>query len=722
MNGTDHQMPQPWLGRVVAEANERQRDYEFVVTSLAGYLAEQPVDDLRTVAGELRSGARANLLMGVGSNRVDVHRACAAAERAVERRGEPLSALFLPTDRYPDALSAVAWRNLVCNSAHDSSCACSADEVVDQVVVRYAEARQIGDGMTHDAVAALAAQVVGRAGRNGGREPDRTGAHRARRDHRPGRGHGPSPSTPMVGPDRPKSSTGSSATPTRLWSPARRCVGCSICSAAPSSPAARSPGSRSRIPPTTTACTTSRLREAAPGEQTIDVGEVRERLLALGDAGATARRAPHRRAGAAACCSRPARSRDSAGRPTVCSTPAHTPTSGCRPTGWRTSTCASRSMRTRARTRSRPPTGCAYRVSAGWSTAVTAATRTTTPRPRPIGSSTRRNACVVTPLETGPVRRRVRIDADYTWPADAIGDFRSCSARSDETVARRRCTPRSSYGRANDSSASTHELDNQARDHRLRAHFPLPARVTGSDAECAFAVVHRGLTAEGGPQEVRPADVPVATVRRRVRRHGGARAPARRAARVRGGRRRPRARAHAAPVGRLPLAFRAVAAARAGRSDRPGRGRADARQASASTTRCMLHAGDWRAADCYGAADALLVPFERARASGGSDTDARGYRCGVARRRRRGLGRAARARPARRPRLPHRRRPRPGQRSSTRARPRAVGSSTSAATAVAPFDGSVELGPWEICTVVLNEPASLLRDYPAVLTPVRLSG
>jgi hypothetical protein len=27
----------------------------------------------------------------------------------------------------------------------------------------------------------------------------------------------------------------------------------------------------------------------------------------------------------------------------------------------------------------------------------------------------------------------------------------------------------------------------------------------------------------------------------------------------------------------------------------------------------MLHDGDWRAADCYGAADAFTVPFERAR-------------------------------------------------------------------------------------------------------------
>ena len=44
MNGTDHQMPQPWLGRVVAEANAVQDDYEFVVTSLPEYLATQPTD------------------------------------------------------------------------------------------------------------------------------------------------------------------------------------------------------------------------------------------------------------------------------------------------------------------------------------------------------------------------------------------------------------------------------------------------------------------------------------------------------------------------------------------------------------------------------------------------------------------------------------------------------------------------------------------------------
>ena len=87
MNGTDHQMPQPWLGRVVAEANALQDDSTCGSSSLAEHLATAPTEGLPTWAGELRSGARANLLMGVTSNRVDVRRAAARAERARSSAG-----------------------------------------------------------------------------------------------------------------------------------------------------------------------------------------------------------------------------------------------------------------------------------------------------------------------------------------------------------------------------------------------------------------------------------------------------------------------------------------------------------------------------------------------------------------------------------------------------------------------------------------------------------
>ncbi len=156
MNGTDHLLPKPWLPRVVAEANEIQDDYRFRVTSLADYLAGATRDDLPSWRGELRSGARANLLMGVGSNRVDIKQAAARAERVLERLAEPLSALYLPAERFPDRLLSIAWKELIRNAAHDSSCACSIDEVNDAVRHRYAEARQIGDGLTERAVASLA--------------------------------------------------------------------------------------------------------------------------------------------------------------------------------------------------------------------------------------------------------------------------------------------------------------------------------------------------------------------------------------------------------------------------------------------------------------------------------------------------------------------------------------------------------------------------------------
>ena len=159
MNGTDHEVPQAWLGRVIAEANDLQDDYRFIVTSLAEHAAIAPTDGLPTWHGELRSGARANLLMGVASNRTDVKQAAARAERALERLAEPLCALVLPPERWPARLLDLAWQQVIRNAAHDSICACSVDEVCDAVLHRFAEARQIADGLVRRAVDHLASTL-----------------------------------------------------------------------------------------------------------------------------------------------------------------------------------------------------------------------------------------------------------------------------------------------------------------------------------------------------------------------------------------------------------------------------------------------------------------------------------------------------------------------------------------------------------------------------------
>jgi mannosylglycerate hydrolase len=495
MNGTDHQMPQPWLGRVVAEANAIQDDYSFVVTSLPEYLAEQPAERLTTWQGELRSGARANVLMGVASNRVDVHQACAAAERALERRGERLSALLFPADRYPKALLAIGWRNLVLNSAHDSSCACSHDEVVDQVLVRYYEARQIGDTLVREALHHLASEVDAPTGSTLVVNPtagDRGGVVRG---HVPGEGpvHFVSPDgTPL--PTQLMGTVGGEGFSTTVTGQKVRWV----------LEMMRGPefaGTRIGsydVERTADGTIELRFHGVHAGEPATDLQELRDELLGLGEQGATFRfrvLMPPTRDVIFAADAVPG-------------------------FGWRTYTAVD-GEGPGSDVTARPATianehlevridGETYSIRTrdgltidGLGRLVDGGDGGDTYNYSPPGEDVvvdRPEAVEVHVLEAGPVRARVRIDATYRWPTHAVGDQRSCSRRAEETAA---VTVRTTLElRRGERFLRVHtELDNTCRDHRLRAHFPLPARVSGSDAECAFAVVHRGLTAEGGPNE-----------------------------------------------------------------------------------------------------------------------------------------------------------------------------------------------------------------------------
>lgn len=163
MNGGDHQSPQPWLPTLLDEANRAQDRFHFSLSSLASFLSEEGDAGLSTWAGELRSGARAPVLMGVLSNRVDVKQAAAAAEGILERWAEPLAALWLPEDLWPGAALEQAWMAMIRNSAHDSVCACSADEVVRSVLQRYDSARALGTDVA-DSALAIAGVATRRSG------------------------------------------------------------------------------------------------------------------------------------------------------------------------------------------------------------------------------------------------------------------------------------------------------------------------------------------------------------------------------------------------------------------------------------------------------------------------------------------------------------------------------------------------------------------------------
>jgi glycosyl hydrolase family 38 len=159
MYGTDHSAPLPELLDLVEELNRGQDRYRVRVGTLAGYVLDEARTDgdLPSWRGELRSGARANILMGVTSARVGLKAACAHAERLLARYAEPLQALH-GTD-WPAPFLDLGWRRLVESSGHDSITGCGADAVADQVAVRLSEAAQLGAGLAERVAAEVASQV-----------------------------------------------------------------------------------------------------------------------------------------------------------------------------------------------------------------------------------------------------------------------------------------------------------------------------------------------------------------------------------------------------------------------------------------------------------------------------------------------------------------------------------------------------------------------------------
>jgi alpha-mannosidase len=98
----------------------------------------------------------------------------------------------------------------------------------------------------------------------------------------------------------------------------------------------------------------------------------------------------------------------------------------------------------------------------------------------------------------GPIRGELAVHRTYRWPVGLEGDG---SARSDHWALIR--TVMGVELRAGEPFVRLRvAFDNPCRDHRVRLHVPL-ARPTGrSFAEGQFAVVERGVSAEGGHGEV----------------------------------------------------------------------------------------------------------------------------------------------------------------------------------------------------------------------------
>jgi mannosylglycerate hydrolase len=487
MNGTDHQVPQAWLGRVVAEANALQDDYEFVVTSLAEYLngPAAATEGLPSWTGEMRSGARANLLMGVGSNRVDTKQLAARAERWLEQVAEPLCALFLPPTAWPASLLDLAWREVVRNAAHDSICACSHDDVVVAVNHRYAEARHIAEGLTDRAVKALGRSMAepGPVVLNPSPHP-RGGLVEVVIDD----------DTPIAGTQVLRARAGGPSERRRMR---------------PSDVASLLGQIRGGRMSDTFFVTALRVVEGIGGDDdeveiTLDTKPSATSTSAVEET----RRELYARLGARRSdwfqvrIVRPpmqrllARIEDVAGYGWQRWTEATVSTAGA----VEVSDDGLRLANGAAEVVIDPATG-AFTLDgvAGLGRLVDDGEAGDTYNYCPPTHDTVvdvPDAVEVTVVEPGPVRGIVAIDRTYTWPErldDATGERVGARPTTVRTLVELHAGERL--------VRLTTSFDNASRDHRLRTWFPLPEPATASRAECAFAVVDRGLEAEGGPSE-----------------------------------------------------------------------------------------------------------------------------------------------------------------------------------------------------------------------------
>ncbi len=473
MNGTDHQMPQPWLGRVVAEANGIGDGLELRIVSLPEHLVAVPTDGLPTWDGELRSGARANLLMGVTSNRVDVRQAAARAERAIERMAEPLSALFLPAERWPATLLDEAWRGVILNSAHDSVCACSIDDVCDAVLHRYAEAADIAGGLADRAVAHLATTVphdgtviVNPTARPRGGIVELTLAATE------------APAGTQLLRSRPAEAVMLEGEPELVIPAAEELEWVRTISAF-------------TLESADGTVLVSRQRE---GSGSLVSPDARAALAALHDTGPVCLRVRQ-----------PAEVRVLAQVPDVAGfgwmgRVADAAASRVAPVTVEEAAGAAPELANGLVTVTVDPIDGTFGLDGhtGLGRLVDGGDCGDTYNWCPPADDTlvdRADAVDVTVVERGPLRARVRITASYRWPARTEGPDRRSGEVAHDVVT----TLELRAGEAALRAATT--IDNRSRDHRLRAHFPLPTSTAISRAETAFGVVERSLEAEGGPTE-----------------------------------------------------------------------------------------------------------------------------------------------------------------------------------------------------------------------------
>jgi alpha-mannosidase len=153
MNGNDHVLPQAKLSAAVRGATARLNGTMIRLARLDDYLARLPEHGWPHWRGELRSSARAHILMGTLSVRASDKQRYFEATRVLERMAEPLAALTgVDVDRQLDE----AWTLILQNAAHDTACGSGIDAVAEAARRRSTRVIEIAERIVDHGLPQLA--------------------------------------------------------------------------------------------------------------------------------------------------------------------------------------------------------------------------------------------------------------------------------------------------------------------------------------------------------------------------------------------------------------------------------------------------------------------------------------------------------------------------------------------------------------------------------------
>jgi mannosylglycerate hydrolase len=183
MLGNDHMEPPVNTSSAIMYADQHLKDTKVIHSTLPKYLkaiqAAVKKADLPTVEGELRSSKRAHLLPGVLSTRMWIKQRNHASEVLLEKWAEPFSTF---AEKFPDNNSQSstnspvvrhlapilrqAWHLLMENHPHDSICGCSIDQVHKEMRPRFDQVDQLGEEITGQSLERLTGLIDTGAGQD----------------------------------------------------------------------------------------------------------------------------------------------------------------------------------------------------------------------------------------------------------------------------------------------------------------------------------------------------------------------------------------------------------------------------------------------------------------------------------------------------------------------------------------------------------------------------